>query len=650
MKSAKLPIVAMVLHVFAGASGCSTSAPQPGLEIELCEDVECVQDAGLDVDEDLADVGVDGGDTESDVSEEQDGDSGSDVHEGADRRTVVCKDAAPLNGTSEFADVEITRDGEVWSEPEVCRWTCNRGYVRDGDLCINTRRVSCTDVAPSNATSTVIDVEIEWQGDQWSEPEACSWRCNDGHGLFEGACVSSRTVLCADVAPLNGTSTVVDVELQWDGESFGQVPACAWSCDEGYVRDEQRCIDRRMVPCVDVAPMNATSIVVDVEVQWDGASWGEPAVCAWRCDAGYGQVEQACLDTLQVPCRNVAPSRATSIIEDVEVTWTGSGWSEPRSCEWVCQAGTHRNLDRCIDNVTIDWCRSEWPSLVETRVGTDGERRGRVHSSDGTARTGQLEGVTSMVCHSYGSEDVPIDLGRAICTEGRYLRDANGPAGPLSDDEYQGWDNYATIGFAHYFWAFSGDGGESWTFCDQDGVVFDSLIPGRATVFGAYNGDFTHWRADGTLPLGWTKGSGIGLAREVNLAQRGGSAVRLTRQATNNALTEFSSVLQPVIGGQTYRIDFYVLDNDPGARGMINYQWYGVDGAPLPGGAIFTNQYSVNDANWQVLMASVVAPVEARYMRVAIRVYGQPAELIGGSILVDDALIVPLPSAAQIND
>jgi len=59
-------------------------------------------------------------------------------------------------------------------------------------------------------------------------------------------------------------------------------------CDDGFVLYDDACVNTLMVPCSDASPENATATVVDVEITWNAdTGWTPPAECAWSCDEGY---------------------------------------------------------------------------------------------------------------------------------------------------------------------------------------------------------------------------------------------------------------------------------------------------------------------------------------------------------------------------
>lgn len=65
------------------------------------------------------------------------------------------------------------------------------------------------------------------------------------------------------------------------------------ACDDPADCASGLCVDHvcqvtSVVPCADVAPPHATSMVVDVVISYaPDTGWSEPAACAWVCDVGY---------------------------------------------------------------------------------------------------------------------------------------------------------------------------------------------------------------------------------------------------------------------------------------------------------------------------------------------------------------------------
>ena len=555
---------------------------------------------------------------------------------------VQCVDDAPANAASIIADVQTSWTGDGFSEPATCAWECIQGYGEVEGECVSSMMVQCADESPENATAVEQDVQVTWTGDGFSEPPACNWSCDAGYGEVDGQCLESMMVQCVDESPANATAIDADVEVEWTGDGFSEPAACDWTCNEGFGEFEGACEESIVVECVDEAPENATAEVVEVSVDWAGEDWEDAPACNWSCDAGYGEVEGECLESMMVQCADVAPDGATSEIIDVEVEWTGDGFSDPAECEWSCDEGNHAEGDGCVPNVAIDWCVTDWPAWVQTPITSEVheptlEYRGVVYSEDGTAGEGRLEGVTALVCHSYDPLISPLSLGHFDCIEASYSGDVDGlSAGDLSNDEYQAAPGYAYIGEASYLFAFSGDGGEDWTFCDLDGPAGDEdpVVPGGVSVFGPINGGMEHWDEEDTLPIGYTAANGVGVERETAVVRSGDSAVRLTRVIDDNGATEFSTELQPIIPGRTYAIDMWFFDESEDVRGRHIYQWFDADGESLaaPSYGAFT---SVSQ-EWQLLSRTVTAPEDAHFVRVATRIHDEVWE----SVVLDDILII----------
>ncbi|MFU8805561.1 MAG: hypothetical protein ACNA8W_17240, partial [Bradymonadaceae bacterium] len=150
--------------------------------------------------------------------------------------------------------------------------------------------------------------------------------CDDGFEEIDGDCRSLSTT-CTDVAPENATSTIVDVT---------EPMACDWRCDSGYEQIGDGCVNTQTTDCRDEAPTNATSTPEEVEITFVDGAWTEPAPCAWSCDGGYGLVDGECLNTKYVTCADEAPANATSAEEDVQIAFMDGVWTEPVPCDWAC--------------------------------------------------------------------------------------------------------------------------------------------------------------------------------------------------------------------------------------------------------------------------------------------------------------------------
>jgi subtilase family serine protease len=60
--------------------------------------------------------------------------------------------------------------------------SCDADFHDDGsNICIsNTKQEDCIDNAPENATSEIIQVDVNWVNDAWETPVDCAWNCDEG--------------------------------------------------------------------------------------------------------------------------------------------------------------------------------------------------------------------------------------------------------------------------------------------------------------------------------------------------------------------------------------------------------------------------------------------------------------------------------------
>ncbi len=560
-----------------------------------------------------------------------------------DSQVVPCADETPANATSVPSTVTITyTTAGGWTAPEACLWSCNADYFFDGAACIDTDLVPCQDVAPANASSDVVLVEITYtDATGWTTPAECAWSCNADYALVDGECTDFQIVTCADVAPANATSIEEEVFIIYsDATGWSDPDPCVWVCDANYDETvEGQCINVRLEPCFDVAPANATSVVVDVEVTYtDANGWALPADCDWDCNLDYAEIDGACDNEMLAECLDQAPANGTSIFDYVIVTYTtAGGWSEPEACEFECDAGFHPWEDICAANVSIDWCITQWPLDITTWVGDETNVYGVVYSEQGTSEMGQLAGITAMVC--FRTEPItggPIDPATLTCTDAIYNKDMG------NDDEYWATVTFPAPGDYHYIVAFSGDGSQTYTYCDLTGPIDGEVAwPGPATVYGPENGSFERWNFSGTEPMGWTADPDVGVERSLDVFRSGEASVKLTRGSTNNSNLDFISEWVPVTPGVPVRLGLWFYDNTVDARGRLIYEWGNADmtsaGAPTYGG------YTSNSDSWQELTTTVTPGASHHYVRVLTRVYNDSGASTGGFVYLDDVTVTPQP-------
>ena len=439
------------------------------------------------------------------------------------------------------------------------------------------------------------------------------------------------------MAPANASSTVVDVTIHYTTAGGWEEPAeCAWACNDDYDLFADGCINEKLVPCVNVAPANATSTVVDVVVNYTTADgWEDPAACAWACNEDYDLVEGACINQQVVPCTNVAPANATSMIGNVTIHYTtADGWEDPAECAWACNDGYHRDGDGCLENVEINWCNVQWPTdLNPWFVHWPVTIYGQVYVVGGTGQADPLPGILAKLCFAPEGLPDPVVIEDLVCVDATY----NTAVG--NNDEYMVEYIFDTRGYYEYVYAFSGDGGANWEICET------ASGPGEADIrLNPVNGDFEDWvDVEGVwTPEAWTWGTALTVAREEANVRSGNYAVHMTRSVANNAGTEFTSGLNPVIEGVEYEITWWFFDNDPNGRGRALYQWFNIDGNSV-GGAIYGG-YTSDNADWQKITMTGVAPAGAAFVRVATRMYAQTDGIDpGGSVILDDVTVIPVP-------
>ena len=200
---------------------------------------------------------------------------------------------------------------------EACRWTCDGGFHEEHSACVSDDATApCTDAAPANAISTIVNVAIHWNGNAWSTPANCEWSCISGFHTEDGAtCVSnSKEVACTSAAPDNASSINALVTVTWtEGSGWSNAANCEWNCNAGFHTENQTtCIsDDDTAPCHDAAPANAASVSANVPIHWNGNAWSDPADCAWNCNPDFHRVNDACVsNTDSVPCITSSPNQA----------------------------------------------------------------------------------------------------------------------------------------------------------------------------------------------------------------------------------------------------------------------------------------------------------------------------------------------------
>lgn len=192
---------------------------------------------------------------------------------------------------------------------------CATGYKREGGVCVVDAGDLCADLTcADNGECVVTGGKAACECVQGWAGESCD-ACAAGYDLVGTECVKEQSVPCDDQAPENATSNVVQVTIGYDGEEWSDPAACAWECDEDYVdyEDAGECINTRQVDCVedeDALPEHAVFVRAEVDIPYTTADgWADPAVCAWKCEEGFRPNAGACIPVVTVDsCFLLTPS------------------------------------------------------------------------------------------------------------------------------------------------------------------------------------------------------------------------------------------------------------------------------------------------------------------------------------------------------
>jgi hypothetical protein len=197
--------------------------------------------------------------------------------------------------------------------------------------------------------------------------------------------------------------------------------------------------------------------------------WSAPAACAWTCNTDYALDTGACINAKQVSCAVPAslPANATATPAHMPVTYTtAGGWTAPAACAWTCSATYHLNRagDGCVPDETITDCLVSTGS-VSGAPATPLTIVGSVQTA-GTGAAGGSPSVLGKVCYGM-SRALPPDLAMLTCVNAAYLQ----ISATKGFDDDSAAVSFPGAGDYGYVYAFSGDGAEMWTTCDQNGIV-----------------------------------------------------------------------------------------------------------------------------------------------------------------------------------
>ena len=141
------------------------------------------------------------------------------------------------------------------------------------------------------------------------------------------------------------------------------------------------------------------------------------------------------------------------------------------------------------------------------------------------------------------------------------------------------------------------------------------------------NGDLEAWD-NTTTPTSWDKAENI--TQETTIVH--GDTYSAKQQAGTSDLMQNVS---GIVGGESYTISYYYLDNDVDARSRI-WSYWTVGGSTITDNAaeLRSSIYSTDDPAWQLWTVTLVAPATADGFRFEVRSYNENAG--SGFIYYDD--------------
>ena len=137
-------------------------------------------------------------------------------------------------------------------------------------------------------------------------------------------------------------------------------------------------------------------------------------------------------------------------------------------------------------NLTIDWCRLQFPKTITVTAGNATPTvYGRAYVAGCT--TGTMECSPLQADLGWGSSAVDPSQNPAMYNWAQASYNSGHPSGSTSgnqrnNDEHQATFTPQTKGTFKFTYRFSVDGGQSWTYCDTNGPPFETAKLGDLTV------------------------------------------------------------------------------------------------------------------------------------------------------------------------
>jgi hypothetical protein len=136
--------------------------------------------------------------------------------------------------------------------------------------------------------------------------------------------------------------------------------------------------------------------------------------------------------------------------------------------------------------VSIDWCKLQFPKSISAQAGKQQTVYGRVYSQgcteDKSSSRVECKPITGEL--GWGPTDVDPSKQPSVYTWKQASYNAKFPPQNKTNnnDEHQASFTPSQTGTFDYVFRFSGDGGQSWTYCDTDGAPFSAGKEGSLEV------------------------------------------------------------------------------------------------------------------------------------------------------------------------
>jgi len=294
-------------------------------------------------------------------------------------RTATCKNNQDLPKDSHeiVKEIEIKYEDNQWQPAPYCEIECNEGFNKDDNgICISSEEDPCDQLVCGDNASCDAGVCL----------------CNSGFHKESETCIANiKETDCNDVSPTNATKVDRQVEIRYVEGTWTTPENCTWTCNTGYhvssngnscEKNELECNENqheengncvnntKMVDCNNATPDNATKINAQVEITYNtGTGWSTPADCSWVCENNFHKEENSCSsNSKQVDCdASSIPDDSTKINSQVQIVYTeGSGWSIPATCDWTCNINFHKESNQCLSNTKFVSCNENTPNNATT--------------------------------------------------------------------------------------------------------------------------------------------------------------------------------------------------------------------------------------------------------------------------------------------